>query len=45
MQSVMFEVMLGRCMKCSDCAWSAGKWRGKRVELLEMYVEEEEFVS
>ena len=45
MQSVMLEVMLGRYLKCSDCAWSAGEWRGVTVKLLEMFVEEEKFVS
>ena len=41
----MFEVTLGSYMKCSDCSWRDGKWRGGRVELFEMYMEEEESVG
>ena len=37
MQFVMFEVMLGRDMKCCDCAWCDIKCRGGRVQLFEMY--------
>jgi hypothetical protein len=45
MQFVMFEGMLGGYIKCSDCARSDDKWRGGKVELFEMYMEEEESVG